>query len=75
MIRIFRSSRTEVSVKMMFLKISLYSQENIYVGVSLRPATSIKRDSNIGFFPWILRNFKNTNFQEHLRMAASFILM
>ena len=34
------------------------------------PATSLKRDSSIGVFLWILRDFKN-NFEEYLRTAAS----
>ena len=35
------------------------------------PATSLKRDSNIGVFLWILRDFKNINFEEYFRRAAS----
>ena len=46
--------------KKLFLKTSQYSQE------SCRPATLLKRDSNTGFFLWILRNF-----QEHLFWRTS----
>ena len=31
----------------------------------------IKRDPNTGVFLWILKNFKDTYFEEHLRTAAS----
>ena len=34
-------------------------------------AVLLKRDSNTGAFLWILRNSKNTYFEEHLRMATS----
>ena len=37
----------------------------------LRPGTLLKRDSNTGVFLWILRNFKNTYFEEHLSTGAS----
>ena len=49
--------------KKLFLKISQYSQENTCVGVSfnktagLKPCKFLKRDSNVGVFLWILRNF------------------
>ena len=46
--------------KKLFLKTSQHSQE------SCRPATLLKRDSNTGFFLWILRNF-----QEHLFWRTS----
>ena len=46
--RSIRSQRQE------FLKILESSQENTCVGW---PATLLKRDSNIGIFPWILQNF------------------
>ena len=36
-----------------------------------RSATLLKRDSNTGLFLWLLRNFKDTYFEKHLRTAAS----
>ena len=53
------------ALKKLFLKISQYSQESIYVRASLflikvagiRPATLLKRDSNTVVLLWILRNF------------------
>ena len=47
------------SAKEVFLKILQYSQENTYIGVSLRTfksAISSKRDSKADVFLWILRN-------------------
>ena len=41
---------------------------NIVAG--LRPATLLKRDSNAGVFQWILRNFKNIYFEEHVQTAT-----
>ena len=62
----------------LFLKISQYSEENTYVGISFsikmqafRPAALLKRDSNTWVFLRILRIFKNTYFEEHLWTAAS----
>ena len=50
--------------KNLFLKISLYLQQNTCVGVSFlikiqafRPATLLKRDSNTGVFLTMLQNF------------------
>ena len=64
--------------KKLFLKISQYSQEKTCVAVpfliklqALRPATLLKTDSSTGIFLWILRNFKNIYFGEHMRTAAS----
>ena len=31
----------------------------------------LKKDSNTGVFLWLLRNFKGTYFEKHLRTAAS----
>ena len=48
------------SAKEVFLKILQYSQENTYIGVSLRTFKSAilsKRDSKADVFLWILRNF------------------
>ena len=36
-----------------------------------RPATFLKRNSTASVFLWLLRNFKNTIFIEHLWMVAS----
>ena len=41
---------------------------NIVAG--LRPATLLKRDSNAVVFLWILRNFKNIYFEEHVQTAT-----
>ena len=42
---------------------------------TFRPATLIRRDSNIGIFLWVLRNFcgyfKNTHFEKFLQTASS----
>ena len=56
----YRSSHPRCSVKKVLLKILHISQEITWMGVSFlafRPATLLKRDSNIGVFLWILRNF------------------
>ena len=37
---------------------------------TLRPAPLLKSDSNTGVFLWILRNFKDIFFEEHLPRAA-----
>ena len=58
---LFRSSHRRCSVKKVFLKFLQISRENTYVGVSFRPATLFKRDSNTVVFLWNLWNFK-----EHL---------
>ena len=66
------------SSEKVFLKISQYSQENNCVGVSFlimlqafRPATLLKRDSNIGVFLRILRTFKEQLFYRTPPLAAS----
>ena len=38
---------------------------------AFRSTALLKRDSNTGVFLWILRNFKNTYLEEHLRTVAS----
>ena len=38
---------------------------------AFRPATLLKRDPNTGVYLWILRNFPQYYFEEHLRNAAS----
>ena len=38
---------------------------------AIRPATLLKRDSNTDVFLWILQNFYEQVFEEHLHMAAS----
>ena len=55
-LRIFQTFLTEAAVprcssKEVFLKVSQYSQKNIW-----RPVTLLKRNSNTGVFLWILRN-------------------
>ena len=60
--------------KKVFLKISLYSQENTCVGaylVSLE-STLLKKDSNTDIFLWILRNL-----QDHLfyRTFANYCIL
>ena len=43
-----------------------------YFWLSLfRPATLLKKASNIGVFLWILQNFQDTYFVKYLRTAAS----
>ena len=64
---------TRVLYKKVFLKISLNSQENTCARVSFSiqlqasgPQLYTKRDFGIGVFLWVLRNFKNIFFTEHL---------
>ena len=78
----FKSSRWR-----MFFKIGVLKNVDIFPGKHLcqsyfliklqawRSAISLKRDSNTGVFLWILQNFKNTYFEEHLRPAASVLLI
>ena len=37
---------------------------------AFKPTALLKKESNTGFFLWILRNFKKTYFEGHLRTAA-----
>ena len=60
-----------------FKNISIFTG-NTSVGVSfiiklqaLSPAALLKRDFNTGIFLWILLNFQNIYFEEHLPTAAS----
>ena len=45
---------------------------------TFRPTTFIRRDSNIGIFLWVLRNFceyfKNTHFEKILQTASSVLI-
>ena len=65
---------------MMLLKIWDISHKNPYVGVSFskvadqKACNFIKKDSNTGASCEIFENFKNTNFEEHLRETASVLL-
>ena len=59
------------SVKEVFTKISLIYRKTLMLESKLQAV----RDSNTGVFLWILRNFKSTYFEQHLRTAASIILM
>ena len=69
----YETATVGVLWKKVFLKISQNSQENtsarcpFLIKKDLRPATVLKRDSGTDVFLWILRNFKNTFFKEHLR--------
>ena len=73
----FKSSNRRCSAKKVFLKISQISQENICLFLIklqvCRLSTLLKRDSNTGILLWNLRNFKNNNFEEYLRTAASVV--
>ena len=68
-----KSSHRRYSIKKMFLKFSQISQENSCAGVSFLIRVSFfltllkKRLSCAGVFLWIMRNFKNISFTEHLR--------
>ena len=63
-----RSSHQRCSVKKVVLKnLAKFTGKHL----CLRPATLLKRDFGIGVFMWILRNFKNTFFTEHLWTTAS----
>ena len=61
----FRSSHGRCSVKIVFLKISQISQENTCIGDSKKEAPTQL------FSCEYCEIFKNTYFQEHLRMTAS----
>ena len=74
---IYWSSHVRCSLKKVFLKILLISQENTCVGVSFLiklqvwgPATLLKRDYNTYVFLWNQQNFTNTYFEEYLRTTA-----
>ena len=45
--------------------------EPFLIKLRLRPTTYLKREFSIGDFLWILENFKNIYFVEHLWTAAS----
>ena len=66
--------------KLVFLKISEYSRENLCWGLFLiklqvwKPETLLKRDSSIVVFLWTLRNFKNTFFKRTPLVAVSRVL-
>ena len=70
----YKSSYRRYSIKNLFLKVSQYSQENIYDGVSLiklqafRAATILEREPSTGKYCKI---FKSSYFEEHLRTTAS----
>ena len=73
----YRNSHRSCSLKKVFLKILLISQENTCVGVSFLiklqvwgPATLLKRDYNTYVFLWNQQNFTNTYFEEYLRTTA-----
>ena len=63
------SSHRRYSVKKAFLKISQNLQENNFAG--LRACNALKRDSSTGVFLQYCETFKNTYFEEHLRVIAS----
>ena len=75
---IYRSSHQRWSVKKAVLK-----NFAIFIGKhqcwslflirlqAFRPATLSRKDSNTGVFLWYCEIFKNTYFDEHLRMATS----
>ena len=73
-----KGSQQRCFIKKLFVKISQYSQENIFVRVSFLirfqvfgPATLLKTEFSTSVFLWILWNFTNTCFEEHLRTPAS----
>ena len=67
----YRSSHQRCSLKKMFLKILIISQENICVGVSfLIKLQAWKRDFNTDVFLWNEQNFTNTYFEEQLQTIA-----
>ena len=68
--RINESLARMCCAKKVVLKLLRNSQEKTCARV-WRPATFLKRNSTTSVFLWILRNFKNTIFIEHLWMAAS----
>ena len=75
-----RSSRLHVLYKIGVLKnlAKIHGQTPVLEflfnkGAALRPSTLLKRHSSAGFFLWILRNFENIFFTEHLRTTASVI--
>ena len=75
---LFRSSHQRCSIKMLFIKISQYSQESTYVPWSLfltkfqdwSPAAIFKIDFNTGFSCEYCKILKSTYFEEHLRTAT-----
>ena len=71
---IFRSSRSQMFFKTGFPKnFMIFTRKHPRWNLFLiklqafRAATLLKRDSNTGVFLWILRNFINILFIEHLR--------
>ena len=75
---LFRSSHRRCFIKKAVLKnFAIFSWKHLCWSLILiklqgfSSATLSKRDSNTGVFLWLLRNFKEHLFEEHLRTAAS----
>ena len=73
----FKSSRSQCFSGLGFFKVLQVTIKYLcwsYFLIKLqacRSAILLKRDSRSGVFLWILPNFKNTYFEEHLQTAAS----
>ena len=74
----YRSGHHGCYKKSVLIHFEIFSRKHLCLTLFLiklqtfRPATLLKRDSKTVVFLWILRNFKNTYLEEHLR-TASFI--